>query len=322
MSSSPGPQEEEDVQVWHGLDEVPRDLDGSVVTIGVFDGVHRGHRAVVGRAVERARVLGVPAVVVTFEPHPVAVLRPDGAPPRVSTLGHRLALLDGIGVDAVLVLPFDRERAAQSAEDFVTDVLVGALHARAVVVGEDFRFGHRASGDLDLLAGVGAEHGLDAEGVSPVGDGERWSSTLVRRHVLAGDVTAAAQVLGRPPRVEGEVVHGDHRGREIGYPTANLDVADGDLVPADGVYAGWLVRADGDRLPTAISIGTNPTFDGVTRRVEGYVLDRTDLDLYGERVALDVVERLRDTLRFDSVEALVEQMRADVDRARELLRAG
>ena len=308
------------MQRWRALDEVPVGFGPSVVTIGVYDGVHRGHQVGVGRTVALARDRGAAPVVVTFAPHPMEVVHPAAVPPALSTLEHRLDLLEALGVDATLVLPFTVEVSRWSPEEFVDRVLVRALGAVGVLVGEDFRFGHRAAGDVELLRRLGLEHGFEAEGIILAGDGDRWSSTRARALVLAGNVEAAAQVLGRPHRVEGEVVHGDHRGREIGYPTANLAVAPGVCIPADGVYAGWLLRSADDRrrLPGAISVGTNPTFDGVARRVETYVLDRDDLDLYGQRVAVDFLARLRPTVRFDSAADLVAQMRLDVDRAREL----
>jgi riboflavin kinase/FMN adenylyltransferase len=205
------------------------------------------------------------------------------------------------------------------------------LGACAVVVGKDTRFGVRNSGDVDTLRELGAVHGFEVIALEDIGegasDGARWSSTQLRAELLAGNTDHAAQILGRPHRVTGTVVHGDHRGRELGYPTANLSQNHEGLVPCDGVYAGWLVRLDladedPDRtLPAAVSIGTNPTFDGHQRRVEAYVLDRTDLDLYGERVAVEFVDRLRPTLRFDSIDDLVVQMAQDVDRCREILSA-
>ena len=320
------------MQRWRALSDVPAGFGPSVVTIGVYDGVHRGHQVGIGRTVKLARERGAAAVVVTFAPHPMAVVHPAAVPPALSSLDHRLDLLAALGVDATLVLPFTVEVSRWSPEEFVDRVLVRALGAVGVLVGEDFRFGHRAAGDVELLRRLGVEHGFDAEGITLAGDGDRWSSTRARALVLAGNVEAAAQVLGRPHRVEGEVVHGDHRGREIGYPTANLAVGPGVCVPADGVYAGWLLRCgvrpgagSGSpaelRLPGAISVGTNPTFEGVDRRVETYVLDRDDLDLYAERVAVDFLARLRPTLRFDTVEELVAQMRVDVDRARDLIAA-
>jgi riboflavin kinase/FMN adenylyltransferase len=308
------------VTVWPRPDAVPLDLTASVVTVGVFDGVHRGHRVVLSRAAARARELGVPCVAVTFDPHPLQVVRPEVTVTLLSSVPQRCVLLGEAGADAVLVLPFTPGMSRLEPQEFVADVLVRRLHPRAVVVGSDFRFGHRAAGDVTLLAELGLEHGFDVEAVALAGDGGNpWSSSSVRRLLAEGDVEAAAQVLGRPYCLEGEVVHGDHRGRELGYPTANLATAPLAAVPADGVYAGWLVRGDGQRLPAAVSIGTNPTFDGTQRRVEAYVLDRDDLELYGEGVALELTRRLRGTERFDSVDALTAQMAADVQAARAVL---
>jgi riboflavin kinase / FMN adenylyltransferase len=318
------------VQRWNDVGDVPADHGPSVVTIGNFDGVHRGHRAVLARVVHEARERDARAVAVTFEPHPVHVLRPDTAPPLITGYGHRLDLLAASGVDAVLVLEFTRDLASWSPERFVEEVLVRALDVTAVVVGRDIRFGHRNSGDLSTMLALGERHGFRVVLLDDVHGDERpdrrWSSTWVRELLRQGDVAGAAEVLGRPHRVAGTVVHGDHRGRQLGYPTANLGPDAEGLVPADGIYAGWMLRpglpeGSGDRvLPCAVSVGTNPTFDGTGRRVEGYVLDRDDLDLYGERVALELVERLRETVRFDGVEALVEQMARDVRDARVVLR--
>lgn len=303
--------------LWRGLDEVPASLERSVVTIGVFDGVHRGHQVILGRARERADALGAPLVVVTFDPHPSEVVRPGTHPAMLSTLDQRLELLGRHGADHVLVLHFSPSLSKLTPAEFVHDVLVDRLHAAAVVVGANFRFGHRAVGTVDTLADLGAELGFEVVGVELVGEGDvGWSSTYVRQCVAEGDTDEAAQALGRPHRVEGLVVHGDHRGRELGYPTANLQLRRHSAVPADGIYAGWLQRRTGERLPSAISIGTNPTFDGVERRVEAYCIDRVGLDLYGEQVALDFGPRLRDTLRFDGVDALLVQMADDVERAR------
>ncbi len=309
---------------------MPGDLGPTVVTIGNFDGVHAGHRAVLDVVVSTAARHGAQSVAITFEPHPLEVLRPEAAPERLVTAEHRLELLAGTGLDAVLVLPFTLELAAWSPQRFVEEVVVGRLHARDVVVGRDTRFGHRNSGDVGTLRELGAVHGFEVTVVADLGDAAsagRFSSTWLREVIAAGDVAEAAVALGRPHRVTGVVVHGDHRGRELGYPTANLAADSVGVVPADGVYAGWLVRLDRPdddadrRLPAAVSIGTNPTFDGVQRRVESYVLDRTDLDLYGETVAVELVERLRPTLRFDGVEPLVAQMRDDVERTRAVLAA-
>ncbi|MBC9732214.1 bifunctional riboflavin kinase/FAD synthetase [Nocardioides marmotae] len=310
------------MQIWRSLDEVPRDLGRTVVVIGNFDGVHLGHRQVLARAREIAADLGgLPVVAVTFDPHPMAVLRPEHAPTTLTTIEVRADLLVGAGADGVLAVPFDRSVAAWTPEEFVQRVLVDALHARAVVVGANFRFGRRAAGDVATLAATGRVHDFTAEGIPLDGGPMVWSSTYVRTCLAAGDVAGAAEALGRPYTVRGEVVRGDQRGRELGYPTANVPTDGMQAAPADGVYAGWLRRLDtGETFPAAISVGTNPTFDGVrARRVESYVLDRTDLDLYCVEVEVSFVDRLRGMTAFASVEALVEQMERDVARARELL---
>ncbi len=318
------------VDRWHGLDDIPADLGPTVVTLGNFDGVHRGHREVLTRVVREAAERGATPVAVTFEPHPIAVLYPERAPAAVMSLGQRLDALEAVGLGATLVLEFTPEFARQTPEEFVRGTFVEALGAVAVVVGKDTRFGVRNSGDVDTLRELGETHGFEVLALDDIGEGDtttRWSSTQLRAELLEGSVAHAAQIIGRPHRVTGTVVHGDHRGRELGYPTANLSQDHEGLVPADGVYAGWLLRLDvavddPDRtLPAAVSVGTNPTFDGQQRRVEAYVLDRTDLDLYGERVVVEFVDRLRPTLRFDGVDALVEQMAQDVDRCREILSA-
>lgn len=313
---------------WDDLEEVPPGFGPSVVTLGNFDGVHAGHRAVLGEVVSRATASGARAVAITFDPHPLQVLHPDRAPQLITSLGQRLELLAATGLDAVLVMEFTRELATWSPEEFVRRVLVDRLGARVVVVGQDTRFGHRNSGDVETLRDLGTTLGFDVDVVGdrvPESGERRWSSSWVRELLLAGEVADAAEVLTRPHRLAGLVVHGDHRGRELGFPTANLGAPVEGLVPADGVYAGWMLRSslpddDVDRfLPAAVSIGTNPTFDGVARRVEAYVLDRADLDLYGERVVLELVSRLRATERFDSVDALVQQMHHDVAACRQVL---
>lgn len=319
------------VERWKGLDDVPAGFGPSVVTIGNFDGVHRGHQAVLTRLVERARERSAMAVAITFQPHPIAVLFPQRAPTLLDTMEHRLQLLAATGLDAVLVMEFTPELANWSPERFVRDVIVEVLGAREVVVGRDTRFGRRNSGDVNTMRDLGARYGFGVElledlgvvdGVHPTG--RRWSSTWIRALVASGEVREAAVALGRPPRVTGVVIHGDHRGRRLGFPTANLSPSSVGVVPADGVYAGWLVRS-GDagagetRLPAAISIGTNPTFDGHDRRVEAHVLDRDDLELYGESVAVEFVDRLRPMLRFTDVDALVRQMKADVEQCRHVL---
>ena len=325
---------------WTDLSQVAPGYGPSVVTLGNFDGVHKGHQAVLAAVVRKARELspprppsptsppgpgGVPAVAVTFEPHPIAVLYPERAPQIITSPHQRLDLLSATGLDAVLVLEFTREFAQWTPERFVVDVFVKALGASLVVVGEDTRFGVRNSGDVRTLRQLGVEHGFEVLTLEDVGNGGRWSSSRVRALVSEGNVAGAAEILGRPHRVDGEVVHGDHRGRELGYPTANLSQSWAGLTPADGVYAGWLVRPslpqhDPDHtLPAAISIGTNPTFEGIERRIEAYVLDRLDLDLHGETVAFDFVERLRPTEKYDSIEDLIAQIVDDVERCRTVL---
>jgi len=312
------------VHRWYGLDEVPDDWGASVVTIGVFDGVHRGHQRIVARAVELARG-NLPVVVVTFDPHPDEVVRPGSHPPFLSTARRRAELLAGLGADAVCMLPFTYEFSQLGPDEFVRMVLVDRLHAAAVVVGEDFRFGHRAAGDVPLLATLGEKYDFSTEGVPLLADGGvTISSTYIRERLEAGDVATAAQELGRPHRVEGIVYRGHMRGRQLGFPTANLESPPHTAVPGDGIYAGWLVSLDADgaetgRWPAAISVGPNATFGEAERTVEAYALDRDDLDLYGAHVAIDFVARLRGTERFGSVDDLVAQMHRDVDRARELL---
>jgi riboflavin kinase/FMN adenylyltransferase len=310
---------------WTDLSQIPQGYGPSVVTLGNFDGVHKGHRAVLSTVVQRARISGARAVAVTFEPHPVAVLHPERAPQIITSPDQRLELLSATGLDAVLVMEFTRDFAQWTPEHFVVEVFVKALGASVVVVGEDTRFGVRNSGDVDTLRQLGAQHGFEVLTLADVGNGGRWSSSRVRGLVTAGDVAGAAEILGHWHRVSGEVVHGDHRGRELGYPTANLCRQSAGLIPADGVYAGRLIRptlpeGDFDRaLPAAISIGTNPTFAGTDRRVEAYVLDRTDLDLYGETVIVEFVQRLRATEKFDTIEDLLLQIADDVGRCRTVL---
>lgn len=313
------------VRRWYGLDEVPPGWGRSVVTIGVFDGVHRGHQRIVARAAELAHGGGLRSVIITFDPHPDEVVRPGSHPPLLSSPRRRAELLSGLGADAVIVLPFTYELSQMSPDEFVQSVLVDRLHAANVIVGENFRFGHKARGDVALLQELGEKYDFTAEGVPLVANGETISSTAIRERLGQGDVEAATEALGRPHRVEGVVVRGHQRGRALGFPTANLETPLFTAIPADGVYAGWLV-CDSDRYPefrwpAAISIGTNPTFEGEERTVEAYALDRDDLDLYGEHMGVDFVARIRDTLKFDSIKALVTEMHRDVDRAREITRA-
>jgi riboflavin kinase / FMN adenylyltransferase len=309
---------------WQGLDEVPAGWGESVVTIGEFDGVHLGHQRIVARAAELGRERGLPVVAITFDPHPDEVIRPGSHPPFLSSARRRAELLGGLGVDAVCTLHFTLPFSRIDPDEFVRTVLVEKLHAAAVVVGEDFRFGYKAAGDVQLLDRLGEKYDYTAEGLPLLAfDGATISSTAIRALLAAGDVAGAARALGRPHRVEGVVVRGHQRGRQLGFPTANVESPPHTAIPADGVYAGWLATLaeagqEESRWPAAISIGTNPTFDGQARTVEAYALDRTDLDLYGLHAAIDFAVRLRGTRRFDSIEALVDQMRIDVGQAREL----
>ena len=309
------------MQRWRGIETVSSAWGRCVVTIGVFDGVHLGHQQIIGRAVDKARELGVPSVVLTFDPHPMEVIRPGSHPPMLTGQRYKADLIQELGVDVFCVLPFTAEFRRLTAAEFVHSVLVEALHARAVVVGENFRYGNGGAGTVGLLTEDGRRFGFAVDGFPLQGTRDvTWSSTYIRSCVAAGDVSAAAVALGREHRIHGVVVRGDQRGREIGYPTANLEPLPWSAVPADGVYAGRLVRGD-ELLPAAISIGTNPTFAGNERRVEAYVLD-FDGDLYGEHVGITFLERLRPTLRFDDVDLLVTQMALDVQRTRELLHGG
>jgi riboflavin kinase / FMN adenylyltransferase len=307
--------------IWRSLDELPDDLGRTVVVIGNFDGVHLGHQRVIGQARIEADAQRLPVVAVTFDPHPMAVLRPEHAPTTLTDLETRARLLGDAGVDEVLALPFDRGVATWSPQDFARRVLHDALHAAVVVVGANFRYGVRASGDVGSLTSSGEELGFRAVGVPLDGGPQVWSSTYVRTCLAAGDVAGAAQALGRPFVVRGVVVRGEQRGRELGYPTANVPTRGMSAAPADGVYAGWLRRLDTDEtFPAAISVGTNPTFEGDReRRVEAYVLDRDDLELYDVEVEVSFVDRIRGMVRFEGVESLVATMAGDVVRAHEIL---
>ena len=305
-----------------GLGALPAGQDGAVVTVGMFDGVHRGHRALLDRVVAEAADRRVAAAAVTFDRHPLAVLRPGSEPPLLTSLDRKVELLGQAGMQVVLVLEFTRELSEVGAEAFATEVLFDGLAARAVVVGQNFRFGHKAAGDPALLASLGRPRGIEvvAVGLRTAGD-EVVSSTRVRAELAAGDVAAAAASLGRPHAVEGVVVVGDRRGGPLlGVPTANLAVPAGIATPADGVYAGHLSDQDADRplaRPAAISVGTNPQF-GTDRRVEAHVLD-FDGDLYGHRVAVDFTHHLRDQATFAGLEELIAQIKADIVKARQLL---
>lgn len=298
----------------------------SVVTIGVFDGVHQGHRHLLREGHAYADRMGLPLTALTFDPHPMRVVRPEVAPPMLSTLQHRIELLGAAGADAVRVVAFDADLAALSAEDFLAEYVLGDLAAAAVVTGANFRFGHRASGDAELLSRAAERDGFGYLSVALHGDvSEAWSSSRIRGLVAAGDVSTAAEGLTRWHRVEGPVVRGAGRGRELGYPTANVDVAPEVCRPADGVYAGNLVVDPYGRsqtLPAAISVGANVTFAEDEHHVEAYVLTPGERDLYDQHVAVDFVARIRDMAAFDSVAALTDAMAADVTAARVITGAG
>ena len=305
------------------------DLSGAptVVTIGNFDGVHRGHQFVLQKTVAQASARNAASVVLTFEPHPALVHRPESAPPMLTGLRDRLELIAAEGIDAALVIDYTLEFSQLSPREFIKTYVVDALGAKAVVIGRDVRFGKENRGDLETLQVLGLEFGFDVVIVSDFGapdGGERWSSSVVRQLVFSGEMGAVSALLGRPHRMRGEVVHGDARGREMGFPTANMSQESDGMIPADGVYAGLLSVVGGARafqnMPDAISIGTNPTFDGQQRRVESFVIDRKGLDLYGEEVIVEFVQRIRPTLTFSSMAELITQMNDDVERARLLLR--
>jgi riboflavin kinase/FMN adenylyltransferase len=319
------------VRRWRGLEATPGDLGRTVVTIGMYDGVHRGHQELIGTAVARARALRRPCLLLTFVPHPAEVIRPGSHPAILTAMDRKAELVAGCGIDDMCVLPFTPEFMRLSPETFTHTVLVEHLHAAQVVVGENFTYGHKAAGTVHTLAEEGRRFGFAVESVALAGDasddGEiTISSTYIRACVAAGDMSAAARALGRPHRVDGIVVRGDRRGRALGYPTANVETPPFTAVPADGVYAGRLVLRDartgasGASFPAAISVGTNPTFQGSRRTVEAYVLD-FDGDLYGEHVGVEFVERLRPMEAFAGTDALLQAMAKDVEQTRTLLGA-
>lgn len=293
----------------------------SVVTIGVYDGVHLGHRAVIEQVKALAASSGARSVVLTFDRHPASVVRPESAPALLTNADQRLELLAATGLDAVVVLTFDDTQAAESAEAFVDRVLVRALDVRTIVIGEDFHFGHDRSGNVDLLDKIGRRHDFDVVPVELVGrlDGvsEPISSTAIRRALAGGDITRAGQMLGRPYEVRGVVTMGDQRGRLLGFPTANVAVSKTVCMPADGVYAGWFERPDGEVHPCAINIGRRPTFyeHADTSLLEAHLLDFAG-DLYDERAQVRFVHFLRSERKFDGVEAIIAQLQLDTAEAR------
>ncbi|TQL48453.1 riboflavin kinase/FMN adenylyltransferase [Homoserinimonas aerilata] len=302
------------------LGQIPADFGPSVVTIGKFDGVHCGHRAVIAKLLEMADAHGLVPTVVTFDRHPLALFNPAAAPESLVSNEQKVEKLRDADVAATLMITFDDDFRSQAPDAFVRSVLVNALHARAVLVGSDFRYGIRGEGTVATLTEAGREYGFDVVLVDDVRaeEGRRASSTWIREALAAGDIAVARELLGAAPVVRSVVVPGERRGRELGFPTANLRPKPEGLIPADGVYAGWLT-VDGTTYPAAISIGNNPTFEGVpARQVEAYVLDE-DIDLYGRTVEVAFVERLRGMVRFDSVDELIVQLAADVDDTRRVL---
>jgi riboflavin kinase / FMN adenylyltransferase len=305
------------------LADVPADFGPSAVTIGKFDGLHTGHRSVLRAVRDTAKAAGLTSAVLTFDRNPLSVLAPERCPEALVSNEQKRELLADAGIDATVMLHFDRAFSTQSPEQFVQNILVDTLHASIVFVGADFRFGARGAGNVDLLQRLGSSLGFEVQVVDAMSlDGtHRVSATRIRQLLTAGDVIAAARLLGRPHAVRGNVIRGEQRGRALGFPTANLSPKLEGFIPADGVYAGWLT-VDGDKLPAAISVGNNPTFDGVPeRQVEAHVLDR-DLDLYDKTVEVSFVSRIRGMKKFDGVHALVAQIGRDVSQVRALLSGG
>jgi riboflavin kinase/FMN adenylyltransferase len=309
------------VQIFSGIESVPVGFGPSAVTIGKFDGLHTGHRVVIEDLLNLAGD-DLEPVVVTFDRNPLQLLRPDKSPPPLVGLDQKLELLESVGVAATLVLRFDEELSSLEPEAFVERVLLGPLAMRRLLVGDDFRFGHFGRGDVQLLERMGAERGFTVQVQQQVTKASRRvSSTWIRELLGAGAIREATELLGRPPAVRGEVVHGAHRGRELGFPTANLAQQSDGMIPADGVYAGRLVDRSLDppvSYPAAISVGSNPTFEGVPpKQVEAYVLDET-LDLYGHVVDVEFTHRIRGQVAYTGIQPLIAQIAVDVDQVRSL----
>ena len=304
------------------LSDVPASVRARAVTIGKFDGVHVGHQEIIAQLKQATTVRQLDTVVVTFDRNPLALLRPELCPEALIDSAQKIGLLERQGVDLVLELAFTEALAELSPREFVMSVLRDGLNARLVLVGEDFRFGHRGAGTVESLIDLAAEFDCEIVVVPAVtgSDDRVVSSTVIRRLMEQGDVRAAAKYLGRNPAVSGEVVHGAARGRELGFPTANLSIDSSGFIPADGVYAGWLVDGD-SRLPAAISVGSNPTFEGVpAQQVEAHVID-AELDLYGHVVAVEFAERIRGMVAYNGIEPLIAQIAEDVNRCRAILEA-
>lgn len=316
---------------FEGLESIPEGFGPCVVTLGNFDGVHRGHQRVLQALTARAEERNAVSVAITFDPHPAVVHRPDADHSQIMALEDKVAALEALGVGAVVVIHYTLEFSQQTPEEFIRTVFVEDLRAQCVVVGPDARFGQGNSGNVETLTSLGAELGFDVEVVpdfeaSDGAEGRRCSSTWIRSLLAVGSVERAAEIIGAPHKVRGEVVHGFARGREIGFPTANLSPDAHGLIPGEGVYAGWLTDESGHRWPAAISVGKNPTFDGVTRvTVEAHVLGRPegeaveDFNLYGQTVTVEFVHRLRGMVAFEGIEKLAAQIADDVERARMLL---
>ncbi len=296
----------------------------SVLTIGAYDGVHRGHQAIIAAVRSQAAELGAHSVVVTFDRHPASVVRPESAPKLLTDLDQKLELLEATGVDATVLVRFDREQSAESPDAFVERVLVGCLGAQRIVVGEDFHFGKGRSGNVALLRELGARHDFDVEPLSLIERGdsvdEPLSSTAIRRAMAGGQVELAQQMLGRPFQARGKVVQGDQRGRLLGFPTANVEVPNVICIPADGVYAGWYLRPDGSRHACAINLGRRPTFyeHADHSLLEAHLLDFSD-DLYGEAASVEFTDFLRSERKFDGIDSLIAQLKQDIEHARSLL---
>jgi riboflavin kinase/FMN adenylyltransferase len=308
------------MQRFFSLGDVPSDFGPSAITIGKFDGVHAGHREVILRLLTVAAERELTSTVVTFDRNPLSLLAPERCPEPLVSVTQKLDLIEQTGVDATLVLAFDRPFSELPAEQFVEIIMVRALHASVVLVGADFRFGAHGSGDITLLRELGLAHGFEVEVIDDIADedGSRVSSTRIRALLVEGRVREAASLLGALPTLRGAVVRGEQRGRTLGYPTANLSRDAEGFLPADGVYAAWLV-VDGERHPAAVSIGNNPTFEGVpSHQVEAHAFD-VSLDLYGKVVEIAFVEYIRGMRKFPGADALAEQMGADEQRIRAIL---
>ena len=330
------------MQRWRGRDEIPTDWGRCVLTIGVFDGVHRGHAELINHAVKAGRSRDIPTVLMTFDPHPMEVVFPGSHPAQLTTLTRRAELVEEMGIDVFLVVPFTPDFMKLTPERYIHELLVERLHVVEVVVGENFTFGKKAAGNVDMLRKAGERLGFAVEAMTLVSDSVlevagtaheenvTFSSTYIRSCVDAGDMVAATEALGRPHRVEGVVVRGDGRGRGLGFPTANVAPPMYSAIPADGVYAAWFTVlghgpvvgtvTPGERYQAAVSVGTNPTFSGRTRTVEAFVLD-TEADLYGQHVAVDFVARIRGQEKFESIDDLVVAMGGDTEKARTILSA-